>query len=72
MEQAATIADENAALVQQVAEKSLGISPGIASVMTVGRFPTNTDSIALQRTADQMFTGGLISKPLKVSTMVLP
>jgi NitT/TauT family transport system substrate-binding protein len=70
MQQAATLGDENRSLVEQAAEQHMGVSPQIAAVMTVGRFPTDVDGTQIARMAQQMLAAGLISRPLNVSSMV--
>jgi NitT/TauT family transport system substrate-binding protein len=48
----------------------LGVDRPLASVMTFDTYPTNLDSVPIQRVADVMHQFGLLSKPFDVKTMI--
>ena len=71
IEKAQATADSNRAAVEQILPTYSKITPEEAAIINLGQFPTTLDATHLQRVANLMYTGGLLSKPLSVSQLLV-
>jgi NitT/TauT family transport system substrate-binding protein len=58
--------------VEAVLAQHSGMSMDIASLVTVGAYPTSLDAASLQRVADLMFSFGVLGRTLSVAGMTGP
>jgi NitT/TauT family transport system substrate-binding protein len=70
LERGQLLADEDRAAAEQAIEKSLGVPPMTAAVMTLPQFPLGVDEVRLQRIADDMHEFGMLKGSFNVSSMV--
>jgi len=67
------LADASRSAVEQVLPSYIkGLSPEQAAVVNFGQFPTALDGTHLQRVANLMFSGGLVSQQFSVQPMLFP
>jgi NitT/TauT family transport system substrate-binding protein len=66
-----SLADSNRALVEQVLPTYTKITSKVAALIALNTFPTTLDSLRLQRVANLMQTGGLLSNQFSVEPLLL-
>jgi NitT/TauT family transport system substrate-binding protein len=71
IEQGQAVAQTNRTAVEQILPTFLKISKATAATVNLNTFPTSLNSIHLQRVADLMLLGGVISKPLDVPPLLV-
>lgn len=71
MFKAQALADTNLATVQEILPTYIkGVSPTVAALVNLGDFPTDLDSVQLQRVADLMFESHLLPYRLRVAKLL--
>jgi NitT/TauT family transport system substrate-binding protein len=70
LEEGQSVAAASRPAVEQAMETFLGMSPQIASVMTLPAFPLGVDPVRLQRVADAMRRFGFLSRPFNVAAII--
>jgi NitT/TauT family transport system substrate-binding protein len=70
IEKAQVASDADPKLVQQVIPTYTKITPAVASKITLPYYPPTTVASQLQRVADLMLSGGLLTKPFKVAPIL--
>jgi NitT/TauT family transport system substrate-binding protein len=70
IEKGQALAQTNRAAVEQVLPQYMPVSRQIAALVNLNTFPSDLDAVHLQRVADLMLAGGVISKPLDVSRLL--
>jgi NitT/TauT family transport system substrate-binding protein len=71
VEQGQALAATDRAAVEKVLPAYLHISKGTAALVNLNIFPTSADPVVLQRVANLMAEGGMLTKPLNVAPLVL-
>lgn len=66
------VADTNQAAVKTALKKNLGLTPIVASTVTLDTYPLVMDVPVMQRVADAMYQFGVISKPYNLINMIQP
>jgi NitT/TauT family transport system substrate-binding protein len=71
MAQAQAIADNSRGVVEKTIMTYIPKLTGVeASILALETFPTSIDAVQLQRVADLMYTGHLLSTPFKVKSLL--
>jgi NitT/TauT family transport system substrate-binding protein len=71
MAQAQAIADNSRGVVEKTILTYIPKLTGVeAAILALDTFPTSIDTVQLQRVADLMYTGHLLTTPFKVSTLL--
>jgi NitT/TauT family transport system substrate-binding protein len=68
--QANALAATNIGVLQHVLSAALHLNPQITDVMATGSFPTDADSVQLQRVADLMLKYDQIHRPFQVKSII--
>lgn len=71
LDKAQALADSNPAVVRQILPTFTKVTPKTANALKLNTYPATVSTSALQRVASLMLSGGLLSKPLSVSSMVV-
>ncbi|MGH3169085.1 MAG: ABC transporter substrate-binding protein [Trebonia sp.] len=72
LDKAQAYADGDSQAVRQILPTYTTITPKDADILTLNTYPASVDVTALQQVAALMQQQGLLTKPLNVSSMVLP
>lgn len=72
LDQAQALADSNPAVVRQILPTYTKVTPGAAKALKLNTYPSALSGSAMQQVLSLMQSGGMLSKPLSVSSLVLP
>jgi NitT/TauT family transport system substrate-binding protein len=72
LDKAQALADSDPAAVRQILPTYTKVTPATASVLKLNTYPATLSSSAMQQVASLMLSGGLLSKPLSVSSLMFP
>lgn len=72
LDRAQSYADSDSQAVRQILSTYTTITPKDAAILTLNTYPASVDVTALQQVADLMRRQGMLTRPLNVSSMVLP
>lgn len=71
IEKGQALAQTNRPAVESVLPIYMPVSEQIAALVNLNTFPTDLNAVHLQRVADLMLTGGVITNPLNVSSLLV-
>ncbi|MGA2828735.1 MAG: ABC transporter substrate-binding protein [Streptosporangiaceae bacterium] len=71
IEEGQALAATDRAAVEKVLPAYMHISKGTAALVNLNTFPTSADPVVLQRVANLMKEGGMLTKPLNVAPLVI-
>jgi NitT/TauT family transport system substrate-binding protein len=72
LDKAQALADSNPAVVRQILPTYTKVTAATANVLKLNTYPATLSDSAMQQVASMMLTGGMLSKPLSVSSLVFP
>lgn len=72
LDKAQALADSNPAVVRQILPTYTKVTAATANVLKLNTYPATLSDSAMQQVGSLMLTGGMLSKPLSVSSLVFP
>lgn len=72
LDKAQALADSNPAVVRQILPTYTKVTPKAAGVLKLNTYPATLSVSAMQQVANLMRSGGMLTKPLSVSSMMFP
>lgn len=72
LDKAQALADSQPSAVRQILPAYTKVTPAAAKVLKLNTYPATLSAAALNQVAGLMLSGGLLAKPLRVSSMMTP
>lgn len=72
LDKAQALADSQPSAVRQILPTYTKVTPGAAKVLKLNTYPATLSAGAMNQVANLMLSGGLLAKPLPVSSMMAP